>query len=306
MEKRFAIAAVVTLVLVLAGLGLQRALLDGPISATSPSPAPSAVPSTTPSGALVAAVDGQVERRSADGSVWEAVRAGDRLQLSEEIRTGGNATAILSLGEDVRVRVEPESTVAVREITERTSHVQLDGGRLTATVQGGSDGKVRVTFRGSDAEAVSGPGEFSAVATTDGRIAVAAKEGSVALTANEETVEVAAGQQSVVLPDRAPAPPAAIAADLFLTLGAPAAAVQRKKELVVRGETAPGTWVRIGPVSTLAGPDGTFSATVPLREGANQVTVRATSPDGREQTRKLPPVTVDSKPLRVTGTVEWE
>jgi hypothetical protein len=233
------------------------------------------------------------------------VRAGDELSLSDTLRTTTGATAVLALGEHSLVEISPESQIQVAEISRNTSRVQLDDGRIHATVTT-DDARLRVTFRGSDAVAESGTGEFSALTDGDGRLAVASRKGEVTLTARDRTVTVAAGQQSVVSPDLPPAAPVEIEPSLFLKVGRPSSLVQREKETVVEGTASPGAIVDVNGVRAIVGSDGRFATRVPLHEGRNGLVVKAMTASGERQTETLPAITVDSKPLDVSGKVEWK
>ncbi len=292
MGRRFAIATVIALLLLAVGVLVQGAIESG-------------LPTPTPAPKVIAArVAGNVEKLGSDGT-WRSLAAGEELSLDDTLRTADGATAVLSLGEHALIELSPQSQMQVAEISRETSRLRLEDGRMQATVTT-EDSKLRVTFKGSDAVAESGAGEFSALTVGDGTVAVAARKGDVTLTAKEKTVTVAAGQQSIVRPDLPPASPIVIEPALFLKVGKPSSLIQREKETVVTGEASPGAIVEVNGVRAVVGTDGRFSTRVELREGKNSLVVRAVTASGAKESETLPAITVDSKPLDVTGKVEWK
>ena len=297
--KRVLLAAILTLVLLVAGWFAQERLL-GPAGSLEGPPTPPQAPTFR-------AIErsGLVERQRSPEAPWEPVAEGTVLELSDSLRTSSGGFAVLELGGDTLVRVGAESQVSVSEIRERASRIRLEEGQVTGDVIA-EGARLEVSFRGTDAVAVASEGRFSAVNAGGGYIAVSSSSGSVELTAASQTVTVGPGEQSVVLPDLPPSAPRAADAALFLKLGRPPTSIQREPTTIVEGRTTPGTLLRAGDVRAVAGSDGRFSITVPLREGRNAVVVEALAPDGRQVEASLPSITVDSKPLDVTGTVKWK
>ncbi|HKU36707.1 MAG TPA: hypothetical protein VJR89_01135, partial [Polyangiales bacterium] len=67
----------------------------------------------------------------------------------------------------------------------------------------------------------------------------------------------------------------------------------RNKRLSINGTPVP------------VGPDGSFSADVPLAEGENDVVISAQDALGRSEQQTLPKVTVDTKGPKLKGRVVW-
>lgn len=298
--KRLLSALLLTAVLLAIGWVVQERVL-GIGGQETPRPAP------TPAAELRALeVTGSVERQRSAGAAWAPVATGDVLDPADTLRTSADARAVLAIGDGALVRIAPESQVSVSEIHARASKIRLEEGRMSGEVLT-EGGRLEVAFRDSDAVVVATEeGRFDVVNAGGGFVAVSSSSGGVQVTAAERTVDVGPGEQSVVLPQLPPSTPRPVEAAIFLKLGRPPATVQREAQTLVEGRTTPGTLVRVGEVHALAGTDGRFSVTVPLREGRNALTVEALAADGRGASASLPAITVDSKPLDVTGTVKWK
>src|SRR5205085_781061 len=99
-----------------------------------------APPASTPMDAVagkpvelrVSRAEGPVEIRRADGQ-WAAAKAGQALQQADGVRTGEGGSAVLTGGDQYEVRLEPQTEVAVDELTDSISRVMLGGGMATAT-----------------------------------------------------------------------------------------------------------------------------------------------------------------------------
>jgi hypothetical protein len=298
MSRRLAVVCATVLLLVLGGTWLQRRLL-GPTELTGAVPAGS-LPPLQPSGVdpdapgptiRVTRLEGTVERQGADGS-WSPVRQGEILHADDVIRTGTDATAEIELGSDVALTVARDTTVALGQVSQTLSRVRLDDGRLATVVRGGKDFRFRVEVRASDAVAESEAGEFDVVRRGSGPVGVAARSGSVELTSRGERVRVGEGEQSFAYPGEAPTPPETIPPALFLKLGRPPPELLHENEATIEGRTAPGAVVTIdgrpGPVA----PDGSFTRSVRLKTGANEIVVEVEDLLGRRAQERVPKITV--------------
>jgi hypothetical protein len=75
--------------------------------------------------------------------------------------------------------------------------------------------------------------------------------------------------------------PAPVPDEVFLAVSWPEGEIHGKST-VIRGKVQPGSIVSVNGRETEVRPDGSFTATVPLRAGENKVTVNAEGIDGRE------------------------
>lgn len=226
----------------------------------------------------VVSVSGDVRHETAQGG--GAAVAGATLAEGDRIVSGDGAQAVLGLGEGTRVAVDARSSVKVLGITDDGVRVELEGGKVTATVRP-DGGRLGVTSGGT--EFTADDADFTVVRGEDGTVGVATERGRVSATGPGGTEELTAGTELVVptggSPLRAPASEA-----LLLQVAWPAPRT-RESEVELEGSTQPGATITVTggarPVSARAGADGTFRVKVPLGEGKNALAVRATSVLGR-------------------------
>jgi len=307
MGKRFGIAAVIVLFLVLVGYGGFWFLFERTpqsIAVSAPEAAPIAMGDDLQR-IKVVQVEGQVERHK-EGAEWSPVQAGDELGQHEAIRTGEGARATLDLGKTATVELAAQSEASVQEITQAVARVRLDQGRMGAVVHEGAAGTLRVETQGSDATAESQGGEFSVLANGSGQLAVATKTGRVRLSAKNQTVEVPAGTQSVAFAGESPGAAEPIPASLFLKVARPDQLELREAQTTIDGTTTSGAVVAINGVHVSADNEGKFRATINLKEGANAVVVTARDVIGRTERSDLPEILVDTRaPDLKRSRVQW-
>jgi hypothetical protein len=240
-----------------------------------------------------------IEARSLErleGGEWVAIEAGETLSATDRIRTNGFGVVKLETGDGSRIELVDEVEVSVEALTKSLAELELHRGRLRADVASGSDAAIRVTSSGATAEAQAGA--FVVFADGAGMVAVASETADVTLRAQEREVTVEAGQQALVRPESPPTDPEAIPEEVFLKVAWPSKRTRRERRLVVRGRVDPGTEVRIGDRIATVGSDGSFSTPVDLREGRNDVIVKARDIGGRTKTDSTK-VIVKNRPPRL-------
>jgi hypothetical protein len=80
---------------------------------------------------------------------------------------------------------------------------------------------------------------------------------------------------------------------------------QNTRQVTGPGAAAPGSRLEIGGQSFYPGKDGTFTRTVSLKEGENEVKLKASSVGGlKEESNQK--ITVDTKPPQTTITPPWQ
>jgi hypothetical protein len=265
-------------------------------------PAPAVDAAVAAAKVVVVKVEGKVERSRGGGAATPVV-VGEGLDPTDVIRTGDGAAATVEVGGSL-VEVDARSAVSVVELAANASRIRLSDGRIAAEVRG-EGARMKVEVAHSDAVADAGRGRFSVLTNGGGHVTVASKDAQVVVSARGKAVTIGAGQLSVVAPDQAPSGPTQIPTSLFLKVGGPATTAQREKTTQVQGATVPGAVIGVNGVKVVAGRDGTFAASVPLREGANTLVVQVEDVMGRQEKRALPTITVDSKAPKVKHTVTW-
>ncbi len=224
----------------------------------------------------VASVQGTVSRVDVLGEEAPAT-AGQALRPRERLVAGEGGRAVLSLGPDSRVTVEEKSAVRVVSADDAGVRLELEGGRVQATIRPGS-GQVGISADGRTV--VTEDADFSAARGEDGTLGVTTERGSLSLEGVEGAVRLGAGNRLVVARGGA-AFVAPATEELLLSVAWPTAARTREETVEVRGRTEPGASVRIGREGAwtvvTADPKGEFAARVPLAEGTNDLRVEATS-----------------------------
>jgi len=263
-----------------------------------PPPAPIAVAAPVAKKPLeleITEVSGTVEVLHPDGT-WRRATVGTALRRNEKVRTDDGAYAMLIGGEAVEVRMDPGTEISVEELTESVSRILLASGMATAVVRPGQRHTFEVKAANADAVAtLEQSGAFTMSNNGRGTVAVGTREGEVTLLGQGKVVIVRAGQQAVIRPGQAPSEPTAVPGSLLLKVDWPVGRTRRERELLVRGQTEPGSRVEVDGVTVTPDAQGHFERKVSLREGRNTVDVRAIGV-GRTQHSASQEVVVDSTP----------
>ncbi|HEX8701322.1 MAG TPA: hypothetical protein VF815_21025 [Myxococcaceae bacterium] len=281
-----------------------------PVEPVAPQPAPvvEAPEPAKPVRLEITQVSGTVEVRAKDGS-WVPVDKGATLGAADAVRTLNGSYAVIIGSESVEINMEPGTEVTVEELTTSVSRLLLGTGMATTKVLTGKGHTIEFKAANSDALArASEPGTFTMSNDGAGTVAVGARSGKVEFIGSGKVVIVRAGQQSVVRPGGdGPSAPMPVPTSLLRKVQWPSRQ-QNKKEIVVKGEAEPGSRLELAGKAFSPGQDGTFTVTVPLKEGDNEVKVRAVSVSGvqQEEQRKFsvdtrPPVTFIPSPFENSG-----
>ncbi len=226
-------------------------------------------------------VDGQVrtERagREEPTSIGELLGPGDRLIAGE----GGRA--VLSFGEASALVVESETSLRVLGEGDEGIEIELEGGRVHATVRPGDgglgvrNGDRRVGLDEAEADIAIGPDGSAYVEVVDGDLELSGFDGVEALRSGQRLVAAPGAAALVEGVDK----------DLLLDVAWPEARSTNQDTVLVRGTSAPGSRVRVsGGVQDVRGQvdsQGDFELRVPLGEGDNALRVAVVDPLGRER-----------------------
>lgn len=225
---------------------------------------------------VVSAVEGTVRRVDGFGAET-AAEAGLALQPRDRIVAGAGGRAVLALGPDSRVTIEEKSAVRVLAADQTGVKLELEGGRVQATIRPGA-GPVGISSDGRSV--VAQDADFTVVRAEDGTLGVVAERGQVGIEGLPGTERLAAGER-LVAARGGTALVAPASEELLLKVAWPTAARTRDEATEVRGHTEPNAHVRLGRegawVEVKADDKGDFVTRVPLAEGANEIRVEATS-----------------------------
>lgn len=219
-------------------------------------------------------VSGDVRHVDGLGGVVPA-GAGQVIGTRERLITGAGGGAILAFGEENRLTLDAGASLRVLEVDASGVQVELEGGRVRATVRPGG-GSLGVVANGRGLVATDA--DFTAVLGEDGTVGVESTRGEVGLTGIPGTVRVREGERLVVPTEGSPLVSPA-SESLLLYVAAPERLRTREGMAAVTGRTLPGATVRVGEegawTQVVADPKGAFSARVALAEGENAVRVEA-------------------------------
>ena len=215
------------------------------------------------------------------GGTGAVARPGDAIKAGDRIVSGDGSMAVLGLGGDTRVTVDANSSVTVRGVTVEGVKLELEEGKVRATVRPGSG---RVDILSAGREVGSDDADFTAVVDEAGTLAIRSERGIAAvrgtcvrlLKAGEDLIAPGEGGSLLISP---------ASEALLLHVAWPAVTRTREGEVEVGGTTQPGATVVVTggarPITGKAGRDGRYRMKVPLAEGPNALRVSATSLLGR-------------------------
>jgi len=267
--------------LLLAALPLAYVfILDSDPAPAPPAASPVALPNPVSAAELrIIQLEGTVEVRRGSGE-WAQASSDQVLQPADAVRTGEGSSAVLSAKDAYDVRLESGTDVSVDTLTESISRLMLGRGMATARVHGTARQSFEVRASGTETVARTSSGTFSITHNGQGTVALGTREGSVEFSGRGKAVIVRAGQQSIARDGGAPSDPVPLPASLLTKVQWPDGEHHRSRTLLIRGTTAPGAWVEVNGKGVQVDAQGAFSQKLQLREGSNEVTVRAKAVGG--------------------------
>jgi hypothetical protein len=280
---------------------LAAVQVPAPEAPHAPEPEPEPEPELLE--ARVSAVSGDAEVFLPVQGRWRPVEVGRTLGPDAVLRTK-RGRVDLGIGSGIDVSVGPASQFRLRELSSRLSKVRLEGGRVTASVDGKGGPELLVQVSGAEAEARTNDGSFAMLRSENGQVTVASSRGSVRVSGAGQEVVVDRGQQSEVPPGGSPLTPGAIPGEVFIKLSQGQQRKLKQRSTLVEGETARGAIISVNGIETPT-EGGHFSVRVPLREGKNDLEIVARDALGRESRKRVRGIDVDSKPPLLRGRVRW-
>lgn len=260
---------------------------------------------SAPVGLVLAESEGSVHITDAQGHESE-VAAGTVLAPQERVATGPSSRAVLTLGDEGRIRLGPNSTVQVRAQSDDAVTLELEGGALQATVRPGTSA-LRVGNRGR--EVLATDAVFEMGLGDEGTLVVEASEGGVATTGFEGVSAVQAGERATVGADGV-AQIAPLSNNLLLAVQWPTETRTREQRTQVSGTTVPGARVKVSggeqPVEVYADRVGKFQVEVALLHGPNALAVEAVDPLGKVAQVDGFRIEVDQRGPTFRGGVEYQ
>ncbi len=235
---------------------------------------------------------GDVEKKLAKTNQWLPVAIGSDLSDDDTIRTGKNSTILLELPENVGyVRLMPETELKVNKIKVDRS---FEGGQIAelSIVKGKVITKVRKFNRKSSKLQIHTKGATAAVRGTsfltsfneNNETKVLVGDGKVSVKAQGKEVIVQQRESTNVVMGNMPVNPYTVDKNLEFNL---ASIKSDNGDLKVSGKTDPDAEISLNTTSIFANNDGSFSGNMALKEGNNQVAIKASTIDGRAKVSNL-------------------
>ncbi len=226
----------------------------------------------------VASAEGRVEAER-DGR-WSPIKEGDTLTRTDVVRTAAGGRAILRLSAGTEIELRERVEIGLDRLPGGPA-VDLRRGKVLARVSGAE--ALAITSHDTRT-ANEGPSHFVVRSDEQGRVSVAALSGSARFAAGGRSVKLAAGTESSSEPGGAPTDPERIAEEVLLEVVWPAEEQSHRVDHAeIRGQTRRSSTVTVNGTEAPVGPDGHFTATLPLRDGKNPVEVEAEDLAGRTQ-----------------------
>jgi hypothetical protein len=227
----------------------------------------------------VVSADGQVDAYR-DGR-WIAIRQGDLLTRDDLVRTVPGAHAVLRLSAGGEIELREKVEIRLDRLSAAGSSVDLRHGKVVARVAAAND-TLAITAR-ETTTSTEGPAHVVVQADEHGQVSVATLKGKARFTSAGKTVELPEGTETSS--PRAGAPPEdpeRIPEEVLLEVVWPEGD-HHADAAHIAGRVRPASLVTINGADTAVGTDGRFTATIPLREGGNRVTVEAEDVAGRRR-----------------------
>jgi hypothetical protein len=244
----------------------------------------------------VVSADGQVDAYR-DGR-WIAIRKGDLLTRDDLVRTVPGAHAVLRLSAGGEIELREKVEIRLDRLSAAGSSVDLRRGKVVARVGAARD-TLAITAR-ETTTSTEGPAHVVVQADERGQVSVATLKGTARFASAGKTVVLPEGTETRSA--RAGAPPEdpeKIPEEVLLQVVWPAGE-HHADTAEIEGHVRPASLVTINGAPTVVGGDGRFSATLPLRDGANHVDIQAEDLAGRTRDARATIVRRATRPPRLS------
>src|SRR5260221_4396967 len=189
--------------------------------------------------AVVTASRGKVELSRGSSGSWADAKVGDRLGVTDMLRTDTGEADLAVDG--VKVRLHEASSLLLKSVEKRAMRTRGPG---SLESERGPTGRLDVEVEESDATASSQVGHFFVTSIGKGGIAVAAVTGTDHLTSQGKTVDVHKGAISRIGgPAASPSLPAAALRRVLLSVQWPNIQETNQPSVPIAGRVEPGSRV---------------------------------------------------------------
>ena len=220
------------------------------------------------------------------GESLGAIGPGTLLPVDSRVLTGEDGSARLQYGDNAELFLADSSSIQVISADPTGLRVELESGTVSARVRQGA-APLNISNRGRSVGATDA--DFTVMVGHSGPMSASSQRGRISLTGMGEqgilepntSVHSDKENRTAVLP---------LSESLLFDVEWPEEKETRDSTVEVAGTTDPYATVTLGSgsdaVRVRADRDGRFRATVPLREGENDIQLRVRDVSGREATRR--------------------
>lgn len=264
------------LAVIAAAAVLSRHVL-GPARNAAVAPAgPAAGPAADAGTFQVSSAVGTVE--AGRNGTWRPIKNGEMLTRADVVRTAAGAGAVLRLSAGTEVELREKVEIGLDRLSTGAA-VDLRRGKVLARVSGSEELEINAH---DTRTANEGPAHFVVMSDDSGRVSVAALSGSARFSAGGKSLSVPAGSTSSSQAGSPPSDPERIPEEVLLDVVWPADEQRHAVDhAAVQGRAHPSTTVTVNGTPAAVGPDGRFTAVVPLRVGRNTLDIAAEDVTGR-------------------------
>ena len=273
-------------------LGSRTAATGGPGAPAAPALLPSP---DQPGTFQVTGAAGQIEAYRAGR--WIPVRQGDLLTRDDVVRTPSGASAVLRNAAGTEVELRERVEIRLDRLSAEGTSLDLRRGKVVARVSRASDA-LAITAR-QTRTSNEGPAHFVVLADDRGQVSVATIKGGARFVAAGKSVSVPEGTESRSRPGEPPSDPEKIPEEVLLQVVWPSGET-RSTDTAVHGKVNPASTVTVNGAPAVVGPDGRFTATVPLNDGSNVLEVQAEDLSGRRRKASTTLVRRQARPPKLT------
>ena len=240
-------------------------------------------------------ITGNVKYKNLYNYANRPARAGDRLQsVSDEISTGENGTAVLSIDTSVgSIYVFENTTIKIQSF-----RVAGDNGRIINLVLPRGKARLQIrkfTNRGSQLNIQTSAGisgvrgtKYIVTAYSNGNMAVTTLEGKVASSAQNRTELVGAGLQSITILGEPPSLSVPIIDNTSLRYSINRQISGAGRSILLVGYTSLFNTVKVNGIEQSLDRNGKFSIQLRVIPSSLKVNVKVETPQGKVQAYEIP------------------
>jgi len=247
-------------------------------------------PAETP--LVVAAVEGEAQRRTGAAEEWAPLKPGDEVRALESLQTLGAGQVTLRGQDQSELTLKAAALATVNALGPEGTELSLGRGLLDAALPEGA--RLLRVRTAEDTYAEARRGKLRMMRGQGSTLTVAVYEGDATLFSAGAERGIGAGEFASASSGAAPSAVAPLPESMLEAAGSGARLVRRDQE-TIKGKATPGTIVLVGGAAVRVDAKGNFQRAVPLKEGLNNIKVKMYGLDGKELSWSAKPIKRDTR-----------